>query len=231
MNQDLEADFAVLDTEWQSIVANSATTRDILTQWDADMARLAGEHDQLLHSGRWVVGAEDILSIIGRPRFEAYHSAMLAWLLNPLGKHGLGTTFLELLAKRCGLNNDLPNLHLARPQVEVHRVDTRADIVVFAPSVTLVIENKVDAKEQERQCDRLVERFGRHPRAVFLFLSPSGNAPITATGANRDVWTALRYRELAGLLETALCTTATNPDSGGRSTAQNYLLTIQREFS
>ncbi|HRI71393.1 MAG TPA: hypothetical protein PK156_44475, partial [Polyangium sp.] len=72
---------------------------------------------------------------------------------------------------------------------------------------------------------------GRHPSAAFLFLSPSGYAPHTATGANRDVWTALSYRELAGLLETALCNTPTNAVSGGRAAARNYLLTIQKEFS
>ncbi|MCW5880829.1 MAG: PD-(D/E)XK nuclease family protein [Anaerolineae bacterium] len=193
------------------------------------MARLSAEHDALVRDGRWVVGVDDILSIIGRSRHEAYHSAMLAWLLNPLAKHGMGAALLSRLLQRCGVE-DGPSRHRARVECEVVRGNTRADIVAFCPDVTLIVENKVDAGEQERQCDRLYEHFGNEPGAVFLYLTPDGRPPQTATGAARDAWTVLRYRDLATMLAAILPQATTGELPAGLAAAHNYLATLRREF-
>lgn len=197
--------------------------------WEADVARLSAEHDALVRDGRWVVGVDDILSIIGRSRHEAYHSAMLAWLLNPLAKHGMGAALLARLLQRCGVE-DGPSRHRARVECEVVRGNTRADIVAFCPDVTLIVENKVDAGEQERQCDRLYEHFGNEPGAVFLYLTPDGRAPQTATGAALAIWATLRYRDFAAMLDAALHDTRANASASGLAAAQNYLATLRREF-
>ena len=193
------------------------------------MGRLSDEHAGLMRRGRWSVGADDVLSIIRRARYELYHSAMLAWLLDPLGKHGLGTTLLEALLRLCGISAAL-DLHRARPEIEVQRSDTRADIVVFAPGITLIIENKVDAGEQERQCDRLYAHFGADPGARFVFLTPTGRAPRTASAPGSDAWTTLSYKMLATLMDEALNHAAINALATGRFTAQNYLMTLRKEF-
>lgn len=224
-----ETQFDVMNAEWQGIVNRTSLESPSLSTWEADMGRLSDEHDELMRNGRWVVGDDDVLSIIRRARYETYHSAMLAWLLNPLGKHGLGTTLLEALLRLCGVGV-APDLHWARPEVEVPRSDTRADIVVFAPGITLIIENKVDAGEQERQCDRLYTHFGTDPGARFVFLTPTGHAPRTATEPGREAWTILSYRMLATLLDEALGHPAANASASGRSTAQNYLVTLRKEF-
>lgn len=224
------ADFDVMDAEWQRIMSRPSFTHAALSEWDADMGNLCREHDDLVRTGRWVVGPEDMLSIIGRARYEAHHSAMLAWLLDPLGKHGLGATLLASLLRLCGVV-DRPDLHRARPALEVQRSDTRADIVVFATGATLVIENKVNAGEQERQCDRLYEHFGIDPGAVFLFLTPTGRAPDTATGTCRDVWVRLSYKDLMRQIDEALRNPEANAGASGRLTAMNYLMTLRREFT
>ena len=225
-----ESLFQVMDAEWQGIVQQSPAADTNVAAWNAEMERLCREHDALARSGRWVIGSDDLLSVIGRARYEVYHSAVIAWLLNPLGKHGLGTALLEALLGECGIGA-VPDLHLARPEVEVQRGDTRADIVVFAPGMTLVIENKVDAGEQDRQCDRLHEKFEAEPGAVFVFITPTGRAPSTATGERSNHWTNLSYRRLAELLERALDDSAAKgAATTGRATAQGYLVTLRREF-
>ena len=165
-----------------------------------------------------------MLSILGRSRREAYHSALLAWLLNPQARHGLGPAFLNGIIRHCAPEISFSDLHRARCELEVHRVDTRADIVVFAPQFTLVIENKVDAGEQPCQCDRLYEHFGRDPGAVFLFLSPSGRAPQTASGSAKEAFKPVRYADIARLLEQALTRSAgEGATPRGREVALNYL--------
>lgn len=231
MIDQLETAFRDLDSEWQSLTTPLIVRppADVLG-WEADVTLLASEQDALVHAGRWVVGADDILSIIRRARHEAHHSAMLAWLLDPLGKHGIGTSLLDRLLRHCGVN-DAPSLRQARPALEVQRSGTRADIVVSGPGVTLVIENKVDAGEQSRQCDRLYEHFGSDPGVRFLFLTPTGRTPRTATGAARAAWAQLSYSVLADMIEDALHGPTANSSASGLSAAANYLLTIRRELT
>lgn len=222
-----EATFLAMDSEWQSLCPScSAQPFDSLA-WEEEIARLSAEQDKLIMQGRWVVGTDDILSIIGRSRREAYHSAMIAWLLNPLGKHGFGTALLERLLKHCGIEG-ITLLRQARVELEIQREGTRADILAFGPSFTLVLENKVDAGEQERQCERLYEYFGIEPGAVFLFLTPDGRKPHTAVGASAEAWRTLSYPELARMIEEVVAGLKT--PAVACSAVQNYLLTLWREF-
>ncbi|XXX92523.1 PD-(D/E)XK nuclease family protein [Sorangium sp. So ce204] len=109
--------------------------------------------------------------------------------------------------------------------------NARADVVVAGPGLCLVIENKVDAGEQPRQCDRLFESFGREPGALFVFLSPSGRAPETATGSAREAFQKVSYADIASMLRSSW---ARAPGKGatarGREVVSNYLATLEREF-
>lgn len=229
LNED-EAQFLEMDTQWCAAVSRVQVERSALSAWEDHFSDMCSEHDELLQNGRWVAGSDDLLTIIRRARHEAYHSALLAWLLNPVGKHGLGISLLKSLLAHAGVNQ-VPDLHLARPALEVQRADTRADIVVFAPGCTIVLENKVNAGEQPRQCDRLVERFGADPGAVFIFLTPTGRAPLTATGLALTLWHTIGYETLFSMLTEALRTVAAPASLAGRATAENYLATLRREFT
>ncbi|WP_434040993.1 MULTISPECIES: PD-(D/E)XK nuclease family protein [Sorangium] len=227
-----ESQVAALTAEWRGILEIDQVTRDTkVTAWKAQLAELRAEQEALLSSGGWVGGPDDLLSILRQSRQELYHSALLAWLLDPQGRHGFGSRFLEALLRRC--TSDLPTAQLnrARPTLEVSQGNARADIVVTGPALCLVIENKVDAREQPQQCDRLYESFGRAPGALFIFLSPSGRAPETAAGAAWEAFKPMSYADIAAMLREALTAT---PGKGatahGREAASNYLATLEKEF-
>jgi hypothetical protein len=91
--------------------------------------------------------------------------------------------------------------------------------------LTLVVENKVDAVEGWRQCDTLFERFSG---ARFVFLTPTGRAPQTATGAAAPAFSVVRYCDLRTILERALLDSVS--DGPGRRVTEDYLRTLKKEF-
>ncbi|WP_438014175.1 PD-(D/E)XK nuclease family protein [Sorangium sp. So ce315] len=227
-----EPRLAGLAAEWRAIVAREQENRVAqVAAWDAKLAELRAEQEALLRGGHWVGGPDDLLSILGQSRQERYHSTLLAWLLDPQGRHGFGAGFLEALLRRCTADPPSAALNRARPALEVSLGDARADVVVAGPGLCLVLENKIDAREQPQQCDRLYESFCHEPGALFVFLSPSGRAPVTATGGAREAFTPMSYADIAAMLRDAL---ASAPGKGatarGREAASNYLATLEREF-
>lgn len=56
-----------------------------------DWAAISADLDTLRASGRWISGPTAMLEIIGRTRSEAPHEKLIAWLLDPLATHGLGS--------------------------------------------------------------------------------------------------------------------------------------------
>jgi hypothetical protein len=231
--------WAALEAEWLDVLESEATAvakRLVdapggIAGWTTALDRMCAEQDALLRGGQWVGGPDDVLSILGRSRHETYHSALLAWLLDPQARHGFGAGFLAGVLRHCVPEAVFLDLERARSDVEVTRGDTRADIVVFGPQFTLVIENKVNAGEQHRQCDRLHARFQEEVGALFLFLSPTGRAPETATGAAAEAFQSMRYAEIATLLGGALrLPEGKDSTRRGRETASNYLATLEKEF-
>ncbi|WP_437597688.1 PD-(D/E)XK nuclease family protein [Sorangium sp. So ce590] len=226
-----EPRLAGLAGEWRAAVAREQENRVAqVAVWDAKLAEIHTEQEALLRGGHWIGGPDDLLSILGQSRQELYHSTLLAWLLDPQGRHGFGSGFLEALLRRC--TADPPaELSRARSAREVSRGNARADVVVAGPGLCLVIENKVDAREQPKQCDRLYESFGREPGALFIFLSPSGRAPVTATGDAREAFKPMSYADIAAMLRDALASApGKDATAHGREAASNYLVTLEREF-
>lgn len=210
-----------------------------IPEWTRALAAMQAEQARLVEAGAWVRGPHDLLTLIGQERRETYHSAMLAWLLDPMAAHGLGTrTLRSLLA----IVDARPERELASPwairtRCEVARAHSRADIVVEAPGLRVVVENKVDAPEGDRQCDRLHEDFQEDRREVlFIFLTPTGRRPTSATGAAADAFRAVSYRALLQALERHLDPEGYLDPEGpaaqrvGRATALNYLHTVKRQL-
>ncbi|WP_437579012.1 PD-(D/E)XK nuclease family protein [Sorangium sp. So ce887] len=226
-----EPGVAGLDAESRAIVAREHENHVAqVAVWDAKLAEIRAEQEALLRDGHWIGGRDDLLSILGQSRQEPYHATLLAWLLDPQGRHGFGSGFLEALLRRC--TADPPaELDRARPALEVSRGNARADVVVAGPGLYLVIANKVDAREQPQQCDRLYESFCRDPGALFIFLSPSGRAPVTATGGAREAFKPMSYADIAAMLRDALASApGKDATAHGREAASNYLATLEREF-
>ena len=115
------------------------------------------------------------------------HSAMLAELLNPSGRHGQGSLFLEGFVAACRARDaDFPALPAAAGTclwlVETEKWTPlgNLDIVVSCPILRyrFVIENKIYATEQLNQLQRYAEWLswgGRYYDAqALIFLTPKG---------------------------------------------------------
>ena len=112
------------------------------------------------------------------------------------------------------------------------RNDREADLVVWCEDCTLVIENKIDAMEQPNQCDDLYTNFKNEHAPLFLFLTPDGRKPRTATtpGVQRAFSTA-SWPELRAMIETALNDRRPAAGAGGAfDVVANYLRTLEEQF-
>lgn len=222
-----EERFGAVRDEWLALVGAVAAGR--VEGWEARFAVAKAERDQLVGERRWVGGPGDLLGVLGLQRWELSHSAVVAWLLSPWGRHLLGRALLRKLLEHCFGEGDYGPLDGARPMREVARPQCQADIVVEAEGFTLVIENKVDADEGPRQCQRIYDDFCEDPNPLFLFLSPGGDEPCTTeTDAAKEAWKTLSYRCFADLLEGVLPPDGPHDPAGW--TVHNYLMTLRREF-
>lgn len=229
----LEDRFAEVWADWRRIAG------DAVSQDERRFAVARAEADALADSGRWVSGPGDLLSVIGRQRDELVHSRLLAWLLNPTGRHALGRSFL-----RAFIDEAYPREMLAATGPVVVELEVtgrgadgdgdthqaRADIVLRADDVTLVIENKVDAGEQPDQCERLYWSFIEEASDVrWIFLSPTGRAPASTTSERaRLAWRPLAYQQVTGALDRVMSATGDRPLDPGRQVAMQYLATLRR---
>jgi hypothetical protein len=193
---------------------------------------------QMQAAGHWVSGPGDLLTILGRQRDELFHSRMLAWLLSPTGRHGLGDRFLRAFLAAAWPGESLADggtvqIELERPgagtsTVTGESLEARADLVIRLESVVIVIENKLDAGEQESQCERLYWSWAGEPTDVrWLFLTPNGRPPATATSDEaRAAWRPLSYSKVRRALLAVLDATVGSPFETGRSSAFQYLATL-----
>jgi hypothetical protein len=122
------------------------------------------------------------------------HSALLRELLDPEGCHGQGHLFLETFFKYCwqkpgfdGFPRPAAKLSSALWIVEAEKGTAlfgNMDVVISAPQlqVIVVIENKIDAREQERQLQRYAEWmvwiYPNYSKAL-MFLTRDGRESLT----------------------------------------------------
>ena len=104
---------------------------------------------------------------------------MLAWLLNPTGRHGLGNALAKRLVEYCTDSSQQVSPIVRRAAYSCWRNGREADVVVSGENFTLVIENKIDADEQEDQIKDLYDNW-HDAGSLFLFLTPDGRVPRTA---------------------------------------------------
>ncbi len=132
-----------------------------------------------------------MLSVLGRQRDELIHSRLIGWLLVPTNRHGLGRRFLtafldhlwpdEALLRSGPVFADL-EVTGSGPDETGRLREARADVVLRAETLTVVIENKLDAGEQPDQCERLYWAWASESGETrWVFLTPTGRAPVTAT--------------------------------------------------
>lgn len=108
----------------------------------------------------------NVWHVSGLKRKEVPNSAVLAWWLDPLATHGLGSRVMEAFLDALGqknaaefkvaLKDDSGNINY-RVLVEslpLGEQDNRIDIEVEGPNILLFIEVKIDATEGKQQLER-----------------------------------------------------------------------------
>ena len=225
-----EARFREMERGWREISARR--TRVLMAVWRGAMSKIRREYDRLLSDGQWLSGPSDFLAIVDQARAENAHSRILQWLLKPTGRHGLANGLVRHFVEHCTGETARASLVVRSVAVSLWRNGREADLVVWGEDFTLVIENKIDATEQPRQCDDLYANFKNEKAPRFLFLTPDGRKPLTATTPGAlSAFKTLSWPEVRTMIEKAL--NESRPASA-RAVAvdvvRNYLRTLQEQF-
>ena len=225
-----EANFLAMERKWGEISARRTTT--LLADWRGEICGMRQQHDRLVADSLWLTGPSHFLDIIGRARHENTHSRMLAWLLNPTGRHGLGCALVRRLVEHCTGKPTPESLAVKGVTFSHWRNGREADIVMWGEAFTLIIENKIDACEQTDQCDDLYKNYKKENKPFFLFLTPKGGNPCKVTTAPAQrAFRTLSWPRIREMIETEL------RKSGQASKAavavdvvENYLRTLKEQF-
>lgn len=235
-----EAKFQALLRDWQAATGahhrkQQQNQEAVAEVWKTRFAAMKDEMDAMWAAGQWFSGPDNLLAIIGRQRHETYHSAILAWLLDPGAPHGLFTSFLVAMFRRLWPETpvDAVELRGATTCTELAKEHCRADIVVWAAGLMNVIEVKIDAGERGDQCNDYYRIFSKDSHNVrFAFLTPGGRVPDSATEDDAAKafrrWSFRHIREdLAAILKSPAMQTST---AHGLSAVRTYLQTLEVEF-
>ena len=164
------------------------------------------------------------------------HSAFIADLLNPKGKHGLGMKPLKSFIQILGLDfddADLENCNVKREYVigpisEDQMTGGNIDILLSVGNYRIIIENKIYAGDQPRQLLRYHNFVKSHPHTL-AYLTPGGDKPSgsSSDGLVRDKdYKCISYRkDIAGWIEQCLIMAVSKPLV--RETLQQYMYIIK----
>lgn len=159
----------------------------------------------------------NVFSVLGLSRAEnRTHSAMLANLLSPYGDHGQQYLFLDKFINYC--QEKYPDFPKPSEDLKTGHWEViielpipplgRMDIVLRSPDLNYVcvIENKVDAYEQQEQLIRYGKWLDKqrqfYPDQALFFLTIDGHKSITARGL--DYWCLSYHEDIAGWLSSTL---------------------------
>jgi hypothetical protein len=201
-----QAEFVRLDDENKE--TSSFNDRGAISKFEEDFKRISSQIIPMEEkfTERYLTTAPDfnIFDILDLQRFEVKtHSAFLALLLDPRGVHGQGNlflrTFIEMFAakypKYKGIAYYVGDQWNIRTELCIP--NCRLDIVLRNNEhhCLFVIENKVDAHEQETQLERYWAWMKQQTRLsikALIFLTPDGREGETAT---KNKYFRLSYHE------------------------------------
>ena len=192
----------------------------------------------------------DALAFAGVSRSEAFHSKVLAWLLDPRGSHGAGEHFLRgfLLqataqagSARIGTGPLAVNAAFDWSATRVRREWAHAvdgdkgylDILLLNEEAAFLcaVENKIGSSEHDEQLTRyrkaLVNQypdFDRH----HVFLTPGGTLPYRTE--EQRWWTPVEYSQVLRLVEETRKNSANPVPKDVGVFLQQYSTTLRRKI-
>jgi len=198
----------------------------VIDEWPATLERLQADEDTMRDAGMWISGYSDLLHIAKVSEGELVHSNVVAWLLTPTARHGLGGALLRAILEAGWPGLPVPNTARAIVEREVTRDYRIADIVITMGQTRVVIENKVWSDESDCQCEDLYQLWSDGVSDVrFLLLTLDGHPPRqTRTRSAADAWRSLSYASLVAWLDAAL---PAMRRTAGRSTIEQYLMALR----
>jgi len=156
----------------------------------------------------------NIFETLNIVQVEVRHSNVLAWLLDPLSNHGIGSYFLQHFFKifvsenKSALSDiitvfDIELLNFS--DVEIRREWKNIDILLVireeSKKVVLTIENKVKSTEHSKQLQRyreIVEKEFHGYEKVYMYLTPDNLLP------SDDNWLCFNYTAIAKIIDELL---------------------------
>ena len=190
----------------------------------------------------------DALDFIGQLRFgngqalwgwEEFHSGVVAWLLDPRQRHGLGDRFLKSFLLNAGLQCSGCSFDWSATEVTQEWENTvdgqkgYLDILIIneAEQALCAIENKVFSSEHSEQLTRyrkaLEDSYPTFAR-FLLFLSPSGTLPLRER--ERTYWTPVTYSRVYDAVQHTLETSEDSISEDKRAFLRQYATTVRRNI-
>ena len=155
---------------------------------------------------------------------------MLAWLLDPLGHHGLKEGFLKRFLDdlRSATGTDLA-YPMDWGQIRIRREWQHIDLLIEAPEFIVLIENKTRTRDHSDQLSRYLhtveQRFpGR--RRIAVYLTPEGDAPRE----RGPMYTPYSYAAISGHLAELLVERGATLTARQRIYLEDYLLVLNRHL-
>lgn len=172
--------------------------------------------------------------LAGLNRDEVRNSAVLAWLLNPKGSHGLGKIALTPVLQK--LHDKLPDKFpvvidgYCSVRTEYNPdgdISNRVDIVIDSSNFYLIIEVKINAWEGKYQIKRYADiatkQAGQRPWAI-VFLTPSGRDAETAEDYSNTHVLPLSWYELAKSIQNQSKDILNDQSNGGQAIMARHLV-------
>lgn len=150
------------------------------------------------------------IRVMKMERRETSHSAILGWLLNPKGNHGLGNLFLKRFLAEA-LKNSSKDIELAALDINTASLSgaiiniewNNIDIFIECPNNKwiFIIENKVDSSQSNDQLSKyrkFVEERYEGYKIIGIYLTLNDENP------EDERYCPIRYHELIDLINMSL---------------------------
>jgi hypothetical protein len=188
-----------------------------------------------------LLGGFNIFQVLKFEHGEIRHSNVLAWIMDPAGSHGLGSTFLKKWLMRILHESsserempiapvDIDSWQFA--EVEVRREWLHIDLLVIMKLVDggeciVVIENKIKSTEGKNQLKRyreVVEKQFPHTKKLFIFLTKDLQEP------SDKAWEPASYDEIHTTLKECLQSRSNTIGGEPKVLLENYIKLIEENF-